>query len=362
MKPRKNKRVFVLNIYALRHMLKFITANNSTRDSRAFINALLACDDHSTLAVSDFRSTIYPICRIDLGYRFGFNKTKLSYDYVGAYNKEIPILKDAIESEIISLSNNMMDYIKLRKHVYIQNIKDFTNDQEQNNNIDQFLQYYNTYKQNRKKNINATLKYNDVISDQIIVDMPEKNFYLDNLPEVSPSQPFVQNLFVSILKIQMNQFNEIQKSTNATVADYVQPTPVYDSYKSFIDDYKMARDENFVNATSTHTHKIVNYFTDLTWKLVVGKYYLYADNLANDPNSRWMVDLLNNNDLLKVERCIMQKLLLKYTNQKQKIRTSINSQFYDDIRDVDSKLFDIFQQLFILVNYGNDINGLFENI
>lgn len=362
MKPRndnhmKYKRVFVLNIYALRKMYTYVKKYMNNSLAIPYRNALIACDDLTTLSVIKFRSTIFSMCRVDLGYGLGFNKAKFSFNTKEEYNNVNQNLKKSIETQILSLTSNMTDYIRLRGHVSIENIVKFTNEAEQNNNIEQFLVYYNGLKQNQKTNINSSIRYSDVAMNSKIFDIGIKSFTLDNLPTISPDKPFVDNLFISVLSGLLEDSDKLNRSTTESVANFIQQIPIYNNYENFINDYKLARLENFSNPDEEHTKKITQYFRDLAWKLSIGLYVMNNESTKLDPGNAWLVDLLENNKNLVVETQILRRLISKYTKEKQVIRTSINPNFYSAL-DNDSNIFEIFKQLYILINYGNDIYGL----
>lgn len=360
-KQAKYKRVFVLNIYALRKMYKHINRyENEDERSVPYRNALIACNDVVTLSVAKYRSIIFPMCRVDLGYGFGFNTAKFSFKSIKEYNNANQQLKKSIENEILSLTNNMTDYIKLRGHVSIGNIVKFTNETEQDNNIEQFLVYYNDLKRNRKTNINSYIRYSDIAMNNKIIDMGVKSFTLDSLPTISPDKPFVDNLFVSVLVGLLEDSNKLQKSTTESVANFIQQIPIYNNYEHFISDYNVARTGNFANANDESTKKITQYFRDLTWKLAIGMYVMGNENTKLDAGNTWLVDLLENDKNLELETQILRKLITKYAKEKQTMRTSINSKFYSTI-DNDSKIFEIFKQLYILINYGSVIYGLYRD-
>lgn len=349
-------RVYVLNVYTLKHILNYITQKNKYQEANPFINALVMCDDNTTDSIIEFRKTIYPICKIDLGYAFGFNKTALSFDNVKDYNNNIKLLQKNIKDDIISLTDNMLNYIKLRKHVYIDNIVKFKNQNEQNNNIEQFLNYYNEFKRNRRQNINSSLKYMDITSEEKMIDIPIKHIQLDALPLTDSSNSFLENLFIAVLNELLKETEEFKNSGAISPLNYILKEPIYKNYKNFIHDYRLTKDENF-SSTNIHTTNIVKYFTDLTWRLTLGKYFSDSSTL-HETGNQWFKNVLNNEEFVNIEKTILQKLLLKFVKEKQVIHTSINSEFYNNIK-ANAKLFEIFQQLFIYMNYGSNIYGLY---
>lgn len=356
---KKNRRLYVLNVYSLKYIHNYILKNTSTERGNPFRYALIMCDDKTTQTVTDFRATIFPICKIDLGYSLGFNKSKFSFRTVGEYNKNIDHLNKIIKKDILSLSNKMVDYIKLRKHVYVKNIVNFTNDVEKHNNVEQFIEYYNEYVNNRKTNINSLINYMEIPSVNTVLDMSIKKFILDDLPERNPERPFVENLVIEVLYKLLKETNELILSNNSiNITDYIQKTPIFESYENFVKVYRIAKLNNFRNGIDADTEKIINYFKDLIWKLAAGKYILTDDNLKNNPSNAWLIDLLNNENMLNVELTILRKFFNHYVTYKQTSHTSINSKFYNYV-DSDALIYKLFKQMYILINYGNNIYGLY---
>lgn len=361
----------VLNIYALRHLVKYIfskmkkiddprvkvTVKKTVSKARpkpklkfkpdtnpiCFIKAFVMCHNRATDMVVSQRQIMCNICREDLGYNFNFNKTNFKYNSHLEYDRNNKKIETSIQKTILALTKNMLDYIKVRRHVVVDNIVEFKNEVEQNENIEQFLIYFNEYKKNRKINVNSSLKYKNTLTHDKIYGLPFKEIDFNNIPQVLPTAPFQQNLFVLVLK----KINEIKSSGESY---FLTEQPVYDNYNDFVLDYTILKNNNFDTKTNqARQDRMVKYFVNLIYLI-----------LAIRTNSMGDADIYNNDKYLVIEKTLLQHTILRLSKNENNMRASINSKIYTELSKNKTLLNDILQQLFILLNYGTDAYGLFS--
>lgn len=336
------RRIHVLNIHALRQYLRQMRNYNTN----AFNNGLIACDDQIADMVARFRDKIYCICKIDLGYQFGFNKETFEFDNVQAFNKATKAIKSDIEKKILDMTHKMLNYISLRKHVYINNIVDFTNDEEQTKNINQFIEYYKAYIYNRKHNVKSSLLYVEKYKHENIFDPLPTKFVLDGLIKRNGSDDFLYNLFSEVLVMLERPGNED--------TPLVSKTPLYNSRNQLLSDYAMAKADNLKTKDFPPRTRLVQYLTQLILRIAMSRGIYGTDEKFSE--------ILNDPTYNKVEKNILRSIIQLYGNKNVNTHLRQNSKFYNSIKDEPAQLLSIFKDLFVYLNYGHKINGLTDSI
>lgn len=334
MPTNRNKCLHVLNIYALKHLVK-------SKKKHYPLNILIMCSDNVTDIVAEYRQKIFCICKIELSYKLKFNTVSdFEFSTIERYNNEITRLSNNAQSTVKTLSEKMLDYIKIRRHNYIYNIIEFKNEKERDNNVQVFINYYNNYAHNRKVNINNSLEFITPTDDFNLFDPLPKKIEINNIIDlkINPNGNYFYNLYLSVMHVFLTNKKNIS------------PTPVYNLKKNLISDFELSKRDNFHTNDYKPTINIVNYLEQLLKRYII---------VLQNKNLNENLDFVNNKKYLKIERDILQAIVLD--TQKNKIASFLNlnsSIYYVNTKGSKLLLMNILNKLFILLQYGGIIKGL----
>lgn len=331
---KRNKCLHVLNIYTLRQLV-------ASKKGRYALDILIMCSDNVTDIVQNYRKKIFCICKIDLSYQFKFNSiADFEYFSPEKYNSENIILSNNVKSTIRSLSAKMLGYIKLRRHIYIDNIIEYKTEAERDNNVQVFINYYNKYIENRKVNLNNSLNFEINTERYDLFDPLPKTINIEDIINlnVSNSQSYIWNLYLTV----MNKFLSDKEN--------IEFLPIYNKKHYLIDDFNVSKSDNFEDHDCKQTKKIILYF----WQLLRS----HNSSLLNY-NKDAAKFYMNSAKYLKVDKEILQSII-NNARSKNKIKSFLNlhPEIYYNLVKENTLLSDILKQLFILLQYGSVINGI----